>query len=250
MERSWQQNTSKSNKKTAKNKKGKKTKKAAKPKAKIYSANPEETIQVPKEQTMEAYENLDIDSRYIKIGSRLRHARLVRGLKLRELAEMVNCSESLLSKIENDKVQPSLRMLHRILSQLDTSIGSLFSKPDDGERVIMRAGERHIIPTGANSLRKNIGVKLEWIIPYPESRLLSGAIHIVAPGGGSEGSISHEGEEVGYVLEGELELIVNDQSYHLNAGDTFFFPSETPHGYRNPGKKEARIIWINTPPTF
>jgi quercetin dioxygenase-like cupin family protein/DNA-binding XRE family transcriptional regulator len=186
----------------------------------------------------------------LRIGSRVRHGRLVRGLKLRELAEKVDCSESLLSKIENDKVQPSLRMLHRILAQLDTSIGALFTQSGDDERVVMRAGERQIIPTGANSLRKNSGVKLEWLVPYPESRLLSGSIHIVAPGGGSDGCIAHEGEEVAYVLEGEIELTVNEKTYLLHPGDSFFFPSDLPHGYRNPGDREARIIWINTPPTF
>ncbi len=192
----------------------------------------------------------DEDQKYLNIGLHLRHARLVRGLRLRELAEMVNCSESLLSKIENNKVQPSLRMLHRILAHLDTSIGSLFSLPDNNDRIVMREGERHLIPTGTNNLRKNVGVKLEWLVPYPESQLLSGAIHIVTPGGGSEGCITHTGEEVGYILEGELELIVEDKTYHLNSGDSFFFPSDLLHGYRNPGKTETRIIWINTPPTF
>lgn len=191
------------------------------------------------------------DHRYLKIGSHLRHARLVRGLRLRELAGKVNCSESLLSKIENDKVQPSLRMLHRILAHLDTSIGSLFSQQDDHERIVMRAGKRELIPTGTNRLRKNVvGVKLEWLIPYPESKLLSGAIHIVTPGGGSEGCIAHVGEEVGYILEGELELTVENKNYRLQSGDSFFFPSDLLHGYRNPGKTETRIIWINTPPTF
>jgi transcriptional regulator with XRE-family HTH domain len=184
-----------------------------------------------------------------KIGLKLRQARTLHGYRLRELAAKVGCSESFLSKIENNKVRPSLRTLHRIASELDTSIGLLFTERDT--RVILRKGTRQIINTsGSNGPRKNVGVKLEWLIPYPLSVLLSGSIHIVEPGGSSEGLIAHTGEEVGYVLEGQFELTVGDETFLLEAGDSFFFPSTVPHGYRNPGNVTTRVIWVNTPPTF
>lgn len=184
------------------------------------------------------------------IGGRVRHARRVKGYQLRDLAEKVGCSESLLSKIENDKVLPSLQMLHKIATELDTSIGYLFADPSDHNRIVMRKGERQIIRTGSQGNRRSEGVQLEWLVPYPESGLLSGSIHIVAPGGGSEGLIEHKGEEMGYVLEGEFEITVGEQIFRLNAGDSFFFPSMLPHGYSNPGTVVTRVLWMNTPPTF
>ena len=127
----------------------------------------------------------------------------------------VGCSESLLSKIENDKVLPSLQMLHKIATELGTSIGFLFADPSDHNRIVMRKGERQIIRTGSHGSRRSEGVQLEWLVPYPESWLLSGSIHIVAPG-----------------------------------GDSFFFPSTIPLGYSNPGAETTRVLWVNTPPTF
>lgn len=189
-------------------------------------------------------------SETLMIGARVRHARRMRGLQLREVAEKVGCSESLLSKIENDKVLPSLQMLHKIALELGTSIGFLFADPSERNRIVMRKGERHIIPTGSHGGRRSEGVQLEWLVPYPESWMLSGSIHIVAPGGGSEGLIEHEGEEVGYVLEGEFEITVGEETFRLQAGDSFFFPSTVPHGYSNPGKETTRVLWVNTPPTF
>ena len=94
------------------------------------------------------------------------------------------------------------------------------------------------------------GVQLERLVPYGEGHLLQGNIHIVAPGSGSEGGLEHEGEEVGYLLEGELTLTLDDKSYALRAGDSFVFRSNRLHGYSNPGTTPARILWINTPPTF
>ena len=160
----------------------------------------------------------------------------------------MGCSESLLSKLENDKVQPSLHMLHEIVAKLGTTIGAMFSDGYGGERVVLRASERPIITM--NSLRETEGVRLECLIPHPDSKLLYGSIHVVEPGGGSEGDIQHQGEEVGYILEGELDLTVDRKTYRLRVGDSFFFESHLPHSYRNPGKVATRVIWVNTPPTF
>ena len=91
---------------------------------------------------------------------------------------------------------------------------------------------------------------LERLIPYAEGHLLQGNIHHIEPGGGSEGDLEHEGEDFGYVLEGEIELVVASRKYLLRAGDSFCFRSEHPHSYRNPGRQGARVLWLNTPPTF
>ena len=68
--------------------------------------------------------------------------------------------------------------------------------------------------------------------------------------GHSGGVLRHDGEECGYVLEGCLELVVDNETHILNPGDSFFFNSDRPHSYRNPGKVTTRVIWINTPPTY
>ncbi len=75
----------------------------------------------------------------VKIGGRLKHARLVQKLRLRELANRLHCSESFLSKLENDKVRPSLAMLHRIVGILDINIAALFAEAPDNEPVRLLA---------------------------------------------------------------------------------------------------------------
>lgn len=189
-----------------------------------------------------------MDAKNLRIGAQLKHARKLKGLRLKELADAVGCSESLLSKVENDRVQPSLQMLHRIVAELDRTIGELFNDGYAPDHVVMRSDERPMLRM--NSIRKSSKVRLECLIPYPDSKLLYGSIHVVEPGGGSEGVIEHRGEEVGYVLEGELNLTVDGKTYHLRPGDSFFFESHRPHGYRNPGKITTRVVWINTPKTF
>ena len=186
----------------------------------------------------------------IDVGTPLKHARLTRGVSLRHLADQVGCTEGFLSKVENNKARPSLTTLHRLVTALEINVASLFAEKGapDGPVSVMRNGERLMIKTDA--LRRGPGVRLERLVSNSVSRLLQANIHHVAAKGSSDGLISHEGEEMGYVLEGAIELDVDGIKVALATGDTFFFNSSLPHGYRNPGTVEARVLWVNTPPSF
>lgn len=180
------------------------------------------------------------------LGAQIRMIRKARGMTLRELADKAGCSESMLSKVENGKGNPSINVLHSISRALDTNMGTLF-RPEVGPGIVQRKGERHLAQLMGEDGR---GVILEYLSPHQPGHVLQAHIHIVEPGGSANDAISHEGEEVGYVLEGELELIVEGQAYHLKEGDSFFFDSALPHAFRNPGATTSRVIWVNTPPTF
>jgi transcriptional regulator with XRE-family HTH domain len=180
------------------------------------------------------------------LGERLRTARKLRGLRLREVATGAGCSESLVSKIECDKAYPSLQTLHRLAEVLGTTVAALFS-PESGQGLtVYREGERPVLRLSApgGSPRPS----LERMVPHAEGRTLNGNIHVVPPGSGSEGALRHEGEEIGYVLEGTIELVVDGRAVTLGRGDSFFFPSLLPHSYRNVGREVARVIWVNSPP--
>jgi transcriptional regulator with XRE-family HTH domain len=184
----------------------------------------------------------------VRIGARLKHARMVRGLTLKQVADAAKCSESFVSKLENDKANPSFVMLHRLTGILGVNVAALFAASDEMGGVISHPGSRPVILT--DQLRVGKGIKLERLIPYSHAYLLQGNIHHIDTGGRSDGNIVHSGEEVGYVLEGEIELTVDGRKYRAKKGDSFHFRSELPHGYCNVGATPARIIWINTPPTF
>ena len=184
------------------------------------------------------------------IGVQIRHARLLNGKTLKQVAEEVGCSESFISKVEHNRVRPSLSMLHRLVRVLNLSVAALFGDEEFSidPVVIVRPEDRHMIRTGAS--RNGSGLSLQSLLPAARAKLLEANIHVIEPGGSSGGMIQHEGEEFGYVLEGSLELQVADRTYSLVVHSSFFFPSNLPHGYRNSGGTPARVIWINTPPTF
>ena len=177
------------------------------------------------------------------LGVRIRHARRVVHLTLTQVATRAGCSESLISKIENGQATPSLAMLHRIAVALDTNIAALTTEDVPLDSPVLPHGKRPVMQTGG-------GIALERLVLAKRGGLLQANIHIVEPGVETDGQIVHAGEEVGYVLEGQVELILGDARHPIQAGDAFTFSSQIPHGYRNTGTTVARILWVNTPATF
>jgi len=116
-----------------------------------------------------------------RIGARLRHARLLNQLRLKDVAEKAGCSESMLSKIENERAVPSLTTLHRLCKSLNLSVSSLFNSETVEPWTIMRPDQRRTI--GHAKAAGSEGVLAEVLIPSAEGRLLEGFLVVIEPGG-------------------------------------------------------------------
>jgi len=164
------------------------------------------------------------------------------------LADAAGCSESLLSRVENGHVVPSLTTLHHLCRALGVSVSALLEAPNEETCVVYGPGDRPQLLRA--EAEEGDGSIAESLIPYAEGRLLEGLLVSLPADGRWCGPFSHEGEEVGFVLEGTLELLVKEQTYVVPAGSSFFYSSANVHRYRAAGRKPCRIVWINTPPNF
>jgi transcriptional regulator with XRE-family HTH domain len=183
-----------------------------------------------------------------RVGTKIRHTRLLNALTMKQVAETAGCSESVLSKIENGRANPSLKMIHRIAAALGVTVGRLFAQEDDAEHIVARAGKRPMLET--DQVHKGKGLRLEPLIANVAGHLLECHINHIEPGARSDGDLQHDGEEFGYVLEGSIELTVGGRRYLIETGDAFCFRSERPHSWSNRSKIPVKILWINTPPSF
>ncbi|MDB5816354.1 MAG: putative HTH-type transcriptional regulator [Rhodocyclales bacterium] len=181
----------------------------------------------------------------MQIGGRLKHARLLAGIRMRELAEKVGCTESMISKLESGRVVPSLPMLQRLVDALDRDLASFFGSDPNSPGIIQRAGERSVAHT--DPIRQGTGVSYERLVPFGAGNLLECNIHVIETGGAKQDPITHQGETVGYIVEGQLELTVETTLYKLGIGDSFFFKNHLTNSYRNPGPGVTRVLWVNTP---
>jgi DNA-binding transcriptional MerR regulator len=174
-------------------------------------------------------------------GQRFRRLRLKRGLSLAQVARATGVSIGFLSALERGQMRSSIATLRRIARFYRTNILALFEAAEENPRLV-RPGQRKILETTP-------GVRMEllaWGHTAMEPHLFR-----IKSGGGSGESYSHEGEEFLHVLRGDFEIWLGaKEHYLLKKGDSLYFESSTPHRWRNPGKGEAWLLWINTPPTF
>ena len=174
-------------------------------------------------------------------GQRFRRLRAKRGLSLAQVAKATGVSVGFLSALERGQMRSSVATLRRIARFYRTNILSLFETAGENTRLV-RPSERKILETTPD-VRMEL---LAWGNTAMEPHLFR-----VKPGGGSGESYSHEGEEFLHVLRGDFEIWLHQgEHYRLKPGDSLYFESSTPHRWKNPGRKEAWILWVNTPPTF
>ena len=177
------------------------------------------------------------------LGEKLRAARRRRGLSLREASGPAGLSVSHLSAIERGTRNISLAALQRLAVALGISVSDLFgSSPGSGRRLV-HPGQRPVLDTGDSRVRvESLAVGAQLLEPH---------LYLVQPGGGSEGSYHHDGEEMVYVLRGEVEFWLNEVERHVvRAGDCLTFPSSLRHRWRNSGDGRLEMLWVNTPITF
>jgi DNA-binding transcriptional MerR regulator/mannose-6-phosphate isomerase-like protein (cupin superfamily) len=174
------------------------------------------------------------------IGAHLRLLRARRKLSLAQVAQAVGISVGFLSALERSQMSGSVGTLRKLARFYKTNILDFFDAGGASSRQV-RPGERKVLEAGA-------GVRMEllaWGNTIMEPHLFR-----IAPDAGSGDPYTHEGEEFIYVLRGELAIAVESNEYRLRPGDSFYFESATPHRWRNPGRGETWVLWVNTPPTF
>jgi transcriptional regulator with XRE-family HTH domain len=174
-------------------------------------------------------------------GQRFRRLRTRRGLSLAQVARATGVSVGFLSALERGQMRSSIATLRRIARFYRTNILSLFEAAGDNPRLV-RPSERKILETTP-------GIRME-LLAWGQT-VMEPHIFRIKPGGGSGESYSHEGEEFLHILRGEFEIwLSGGEHYRLKQGDSLYFESSTPHRWKNPGKTETSLLWINTPPTF
>ena len=186
-------------------------------------------------------------------GRRLKHARLVKGYTLKQLAELVDCSESMISKLENSRLSPSLAMLHRLADALDMAVPDLLLQDEDGadaEGVVTIFPASRFQVSGQERDEVRAGVWFDRILPFGRDGLLQVQMLHLEPGAEQPRFLDHEGEELIFVLDGVLDVIVEGRTYSVAQGDMIYFSSMLPHRYANTGDQTARAFWVNTPPTM
>lgn len=184
----------------------------------------------------------------VAIGREVRAIRIKQNLSVAQLAKLTELSRSLLSKIENDITLPSLRTLQILARALGVPLTTFFrgfeesrtavhTKAGEGvdvERAGTRAGHQY-------NLLGHIGSNASGVVVEPYLITLSEQTDLFP-------IFQHDGIEMLYVLEGQVDYRHGDNLYALRRGDTLFFDADAPHGPEGLVKPPIRYLSIITYP--
>ncbi|MEF3255825.1 MAG: helix-turn-helix domain-containing protein [Deferribacterales bacterium] len=183
-----------------------------------------------------------MDKKYIS--SKIRNLRRSQGITLEALAKAINKTKSYVSMLENEKAVPSLPTLKDIASFFGMTLAEFFESDNlefdfskevfdfyqDAEQIYSKKNEFNLY-----LLHKNKSFKMKSYIVE------------LFPHGGYSQPLAHDGEEQGYILEGEVELILDDKRYILKKSQYFYFNSSKKHMVRNLSNTVSKIFWVYLP---
>lgn len=176
------------------------------------------------------------------IGPKLRALRLKKKLGLVELGRHTGLSPALLSKLERDRMFPTLPTLLRIAMVFNVELDYFFA--DHRKRrvcAVVRRAERRSFPESAD--RRDPSYHFESLtFPVAEPRCQGYIATFHAVAAGAERPHVHPGIEVIYVLVGQLGVKVEATEHTLKVGDAMYFDSSVPHSYRRIGRNTCSAL--------
>ena len=176
------------------------------------------------------------------LGRKLRACRKETGLTMQAVADATGLSVGFISQLERDLTVPSLSSLRAIAQVLRRPISFFLAQPESPLDTT-RSDERPVYGFGEGALAyERLSAR------FPGSTLCSLLIH-EPPGHRSE-PVSHEGEELFFVLHGALTVEIEGVQTQLRQGDSIHFESHRVHAVWNQRKTPAMLLWCGTMDVF
>ena len=177
-----------------------------------------------------------------QIGAKIRNLRNQNGLTQEELADRTERTKGFISQMERGLTAPSVSTLLDIVECLGTNLSDFFHEENELQIVYPKEDYFEKEDEHKNSIT--------WLIATAQSRSMEPILVQLQPGQSMPEDKPHEGEEFGYVLDGEIRLHYGEDVYTVRKGDSFIFPANRKHKISSACKKVSSILWISSPPSF
>jgi transcriptional regulator with XRE-family HTH domain len=193
--------------------------------------------------------NVESEVKKLKLGEKVRELRLKRQQTLRQVAETTGLSIPLLSQVENNAVSPPVATLLRIAKALEVGISYFFREEESRERaVVVRKDERKKTFRPIQAQHGDSGYKYEALAYTKNSKHMEPFLVEFEPKKKEAVSyLRHRGEEFIFLFRGRLAFHYDQQEIILDPGDSLYFESDVPHGFRALRGRKAQAIVVVFP---
>lgn len=177
------------------------------------------------------------------LGARIKALRHERGLLQKQLAEKAGLTASMVSQIESGRLTPTLPTLRKVAAALGVSVAELLEPPASGRSISVSRKREHPILSFEDCAERwmvlGAGLfegKIRAVVATLDGRTrgLSTAKVLIKPGQ----------MKLFYVLQGKVVLRYGGEVYRMSEGDSALVDGAAPHGWDNPGRRRARVLWV------
>ncbi|RMA40863.1 helix-turn-helix domain-containing protein [Rhodophyticola porphyridii] len=172
------------------------------------------------------------------LGALIRKRRKQLDLTLQALCDDAGLSVGYLSQVERGQATPSLGTLAQIAQGLHVGLEYFIATPKPADSLSRSGARPQFSIDGSSILYESLGTE------FPGAELSCYLLH-VPPGYASE-TVSHEGEEIVFLLEGEITQTLGGQTFILQQGDSLHYSGATPHSWSNETDRTTRLLWTGT----
>lgn len=177
------------------------------------------------------------------LASRIKACRDEEGLTLLKLAKRAGVAPSTVQKVESGQMVPTIAVLVKIANGLRRRVSYLIGDESQDQDVSHRTARHRASISTRNQVRAE---RLGGDIRDPEFDAYE---LIIPPGKGSgRDPLRHRGDELAICIQGAVSFQIESRHLELRPGDSVHFKSVLPHGWRNRGKRTARMIVIGSYP--
>ncbi len=177
------------------------------------------------------------------LGDRIRKARELRGLTLKDLSSRTGIDVEALRRVEANETIPPLGELIKLGKAVEMKMGYFISSGAEKPMVVVRSDSRPPISRFGKVRSEKYGYFYESLAPNKSNRFMEPFLITMVPSEVQELS-SHDGQEFIFVLEGEMRAQVEDQVEILRAGDAVYYDSQSPHLVKCAGNEPAKILAV------
>ena len=182
----------------------------------------------------------------LKIGKKINEYRRIHEITIKEFSQMTNLSSALLSQLERGMGNPSLSALQSIASALNVSLSSLFEEEVTNESLILRKEDRSTI---YNPDQKH--VLYDVLTPSPLNSSVELLLMNLSSNSNTYGDFStHVEEELAYILDGEVNIVFENEEFLLREGDTIRILPNRGHKFKNDTEKDIKVLFIKSKPNY
>lgn len=181
----------------------------------------------------------------ITIGKKIKALRIKNEMSIEDVSKKTGISEDVILEIEENKVSPPLGNIVSLADVLRVTVGELFGDSADSPFCIVRSDNRKAVSRFSSVVGKSSGYSYESLGHRKQNRQMEPFLVTLTPAENFKLEPNqHVGEEIIFVLEGQVEVRLADHTDILNPGDSIYYDSTLPHIVSCHGNDPATIFAV------